>query len=152
STLTLPSIGTFSDPGFDNPDNPNGASQETFTFSINWGDGTAQDSGSATVDTPGSAGTPTSGHFGGSHVFADDGAYTVTVTVPDDNGGSDQKTFTVTVTNVAPKLTVAQDQAVKVNKPLSLSQIGSFTDPGFDNPNKPGGATSESFTFTVNWG
>ena len=43
--LSITDIITFSDPGF--------GAGETFTFSIDWGDGTAPSTGSATIDTPG---------------------------------------------------------------------------------------------------
>ena len=62
---------------------------EKFTYAINWGDGTPIDSGTATIDVPGAPGVPTAGSFDGSHIYADNGVYTVTVTVSDDDGGVD---------------------------------------------------------------
>ena len=35
------------------------------------------------------AGTPSTGSFGGTHIYADDGTYTVTVMIHDDDGGID---------------------------------------------------------------
>ena len=96
ATLNLPNIGQFTDPGFDNPLNVGGEVSEKFTYSINWGDGTAVDSGPATIDTPGSPGVPTAGSFDGSHIYADNGVYTVTVTLTDDDGGATVQTFDVT--------------------------------------------------------
>lgn len=95
-TLTLARIGQFTDPGF-------GASQasppraETFTFSINWGDGSPLETGNATVETLGSEGVNTKGFFGAAHVFSQMGNFTVTSIVSDDDGGSSQQQFTVTV-------------------------------------------------------
>jgi uncharacterized delta-60 repeat protein len=86
--LSLVDLGTFTDPGF---------GTETFTYTINWGDGTTADTGSPAIDVAGSEGIDTAGSFDGSHTYADNGAYTVTVTVADDDGGSDVKTFIVTV-------------------------------------------------------
>src|SRR6185295_9670046 len=108
--LVLTNIGQFTDPGFNNPQNPNGASVESFQYSINWGDGTTADTGNATVDTPGSRGVLTAGSFDGQHIYADNGTYTVSVTVSDDDTGTATKTFTVTVTNVMPTLTVVPNQ------------------------------------------
>jgi PKD repeat protein/methionine-rich copper-binding protein CopC len=160
--LSLTDIGAFTDPGFNNPSNTGdpangGEVEETFTYTITWGDGTAVDSGAATVDQVGSPGTPTAGSFNGSHTFADNGVYTVTVTVFDDDGGQHQRTFTVTVNNVDPTLNVVGNQTVNEGSLLSLTHIGTFTDPGFDNSANTGdpangGETTETFTFSVDWG
>ncbi len=159
SSLSLSNIGSFTDPGFENPLNAGnggngGEIAETFTYTINWGDGTAVSAGAATVDVAGSPGTLTAGSFDGQHTFADDGVYTVTVTVFDDDLGQHQRTFEVTVLNVAPTLSVAANQTTNEGSALSLTNIGSFTDPGFNNPLNPlaGGETTETFTFTINWG
>ncbi|MDZ4784068.1 MAG: PKD domain-containing protein [Planctomycetia bacterium] len=150
--VLLIDIGTFTDPGFDTPP-AGGAVNETFTFSIDWGDGTTSSNGAGTIDTPGAAGTPTAGSFNGTHTYADDGIYTVTVTVADDDGGSHQLTFTITVANVAPTLVVSGNQAANEGATVNLTNIGSFTDPGFDNPLNPlPGEQTETFTFTVDWG
>jgi PKD repeat protein len=149
--LDLPTIGTFTDPGFDNAQNPNGASVETFTYSINWGDGTLADTGS-TSRVNGGRNVATTGALGGSHIYAENGVYTVTVTITDDNNGSDTKTFQVTVGNVAPTLTVVPDQSIAEGSELVLADIGTFTDPGFDNAQNPNGASVEAFSYSINWG
>ena len=136
ATLSLTDLGTFTDPGF--------GPTETFAYTINWGDGTATDGWSATIDVAGYPGQETIGSFDGSHVYADDGFYTVEVTVSDDDGGSDVKTFEVTVNNVDPTLAVVGDQTVNEGATLSLTDLGTFTDPGF--------AATETFTYTINWG
>ncbi len=152
SLLSITNIGQFTDPGFDNPLNVGGETQEQFTYTINWGDGTPIDSGPPTIDVVGGPGTPTQGSFDGSHIYADNGVYTVTVTVSDDDGGSDTATFTVTVHNVAPVLTVADNQTTNEGSLLSITNVGQFTDPGFDNPLNVGGETQEQFTYTIDWG
>ncbi len=152
SLLSITDIGKFTDPGFDNPLNVGGETTEKFTFAINWGDGRPVDSGPPTIDTPGGPGVPTAGSFDGSHIYADNGIYTVTVTITDDDAGSTSATFTVTVNNVAPTLTVVPNQTINEGSLLSITDIGKFTDPGFDNPLNVGGETSEKFTFAINWG
>ncbi|MCL4205835.1 MAG: PKD domain-containing protein, partial [Pirellulaceae bacterium] len=127
SLLSIPDIGTFTDPAFhDMPLN----NTKTFSYSIAWDDGTAADTGGATIDAMGSRGTATQGSFNGSHICADNGTYTVVVTVTDDDGGSDTEQFQVTVTNVAPTVDAGED--VLVLEARTLVSSGSFTDPGDD--------------------
>ena len=149
--LTIVDIGTFTDPGFDNPA---GAppTVETFEYRIDWGDGSPVDIGAATVDTPGGVGMPTAGSFDGSHIYADNGDFTVTVTVLDDDGGSDTQALLVTVVdNVQPQLTVVDNQRVDEGTLLSIVDIGTFTDPGFDNP-QGSPPSVETFIYTIDWG
>ena len=148
--LVLKDIAMFTDPGFDNAA-ATPATAETFTVSVDWGDGTTADSGSATIDTPGSSGSLTAGSFDGSHTYADNGTYTVSVTVADDDGGADTETFDVTVGNVDPTLVVLGNQTIDEGSLLSLTNIGTFTDLGFNNPSGTP-ATVETFTYSINWG
>src|SRR5690606_35235595 len=150
--LEIANLGAISDPGFDNPDRPGGPSFETFTYTINWGDGTADELGSATIDQVGSGGIPTLASFDGSHIYADDGVYTVTVTVMDDDGGVATETFEVAVTNDAPTLSLAPNQAVDEGELLQVTNLGMISDPRFHHPNRPGGPSAETFTYTINWG
>ncbi len=150
--LSITNIGQITDPGFNNPLNVGGEMTEKFTYSIDWGDGTAGNAGPVTIDVPGGAGVPTQGSFDGSHIYADNGVYTVTVIVNDDDGGMASQTFEVVVNNVAPVLTVAPDQVVNEGALLSIPNIGQFTDPGFNNPLNVGGEVTEKFTYFVDWG
>ncbi len=147
--LSLPQIGQFTDPGFTRA---SAGIHETFTYSIDWGDGTAVNTGSVTAVEQGSAGVLTSGSFDGSHTYADNGTYSVTVTVADDDGGTASASLQVVVTNVAPTLRVIGNQSAIVGQPLSLTNIGTFTDPGFDNALNPGPEKTETFTYSINWG
>src|SRR4029079_1977642 len=113
--LTIVNLGQISDPGF--KDVLLGT-DETFRFSINWGDSSTPSTGNATVDHVGGPLDPTLASFDCQHTYADDGAYTVTVRVADDDmaaysnaalfatgvAGVDfvEKTFVVHVDNVAP--------------------------------------------------
>ena len=132
-TLSITDIGTFTDPGY----------TDTFEYSIDWGDGTATDTGVPDVDTSGGPGTPAGGSFDGSHVYAADGVYTVAVTITDRDGGEDTKTFDVTVGDTAPALTVVNDQVTTEGTELSLSPLGTFTAPAVGNP---------YYTYEIDWG
>src|SRR5437870_11321027 len=60
--------------------------------SINWGDGTAATAG--TVTQPG--GTGTAFVVSGSHTYAEEGSYTVTVSITDKGGSTKSATATAT--------------------------------------------------------
>ncbi|MDF1589871.1 MAG: PKD domain-containing protein [Desulfobacterales bacterium] len=95
--------GSFSDPGTD-----------SHTILWRFGDGA----------TAGGSLTPT-------HTYADNGIYTVTLTVTDDDGGVGSSTLTVTVNNVPPVINeLAADEIIKTGEAIFGSC--SFTDPGSD--------------------
>jgi hypothetical protein len=98
--------GTFTDPGFDNPA---AGTVESFTAAIDWGDGSAPSAGEVTAGTvsagtvtawAGSADRLTAGAIQGSHRYSAAGTYQVTVTVADDDGGTDSRSFTLQVTAI----------------------------------------------------
>lgn len=72
-------------------------SLDSHTATIDWGDGSGV-IGLGTVTSPISA----------SHPYGDDGLYTVTIIVTDDDSGVGQVTAQVTVNNVAPTITSAE--------------------------------------------
>jgi DNA/RNA endonuclease G (NUC1) len=74
-----------------------------------------------------------------SHTYAQDGAFTVRLTITDNDGLTDSATFTVTVTNVAPVVGAVPNATLNVGATHTAS--GTFTDPGAD-----------IWTATVNWG
>ncbi|MAE68140.1 MAG: hypothetical protein CMJ18_28150 [Phycisphaeraceae bacterium] len=125
-TLTLVDLGRFVDPGFHDPlGSP--PTFELFDYTIDWGDDTASDSGSATIDASGSAGVATAGSFDGQHVYRHPGRYTVLVTVADQDGGSDSGTFDVMVT--LPFMPVHQDYG---DAPDSYATLRSSNGPRHD--------------------
>jgi PKD repeat protein len=93
---------------------------DTHTITWDFGDGTSQVTG---VLNP-------------SHVYADNGVYTATLTVSDNDGGVGLDTLAVTVYNVAPTVNAGSDITCVEGDTVAFS--GSFTDPGAD-------------TYTIAW-
>ncbi len=108
-TIRFTNIGSISDPGFTNSQGEV-PTVETFTYSINWGDGSAVDTGTAQIDRNGSATQATLASFDGSHRYTQPGNYSVTVRVTDDDGASTQKTFQVSAT-APPELTLTLNRS-----------------------------------------
>ena len=168
-TVNFANLATFTDAGFDNPLNTNPFTPpavgnplaESFTYDINWGDGTGAITGMTIADLNGGPGTPSSGTIAGSHTYADDGVYTVTVTVHDDNGGVGTSQFTVTVGNQNPIVSTPNgNQNILEGQTVNFANLATFTDAGFDNPANPNAANppsitnplAESFTYDIDWG
>jgi PKD repeat protein len=81
---------SFADPG----------QNEAWKYTVNWGDGTVDDSPDNVLDAPGAL-------PGRTHAYASTAGspYVVTVTVIDKHGAVDSKSFKVAVTNRAPEIT-----------------------------------------------
>ncbi|MCH8937672.1 MAG: PKD domain-containing protein, partial [Gemmatimonadetes bacterium] len=97
--------------------------EDTHTASIDWGDGTPAEAGTVSkLVVPWTVSA--------THAYADDGDYTVTVSVSDGRGGVGQGSYTVTVSNVAPTAVAGGPYSGDEGSPISFS--GSATDPGAD--------------------
>jgi hypothetical protein len=92
---------------------------DAHTAGISWGDG-----------LPVQPGTVSGGTVTGSHVYANDGTYTVTVTVSDNWGGTGQASATVNIGNVVPTADAGGPYSGIEGVPIQFS--GNATDPGND--------------------
>jgi PKD repeat protein len=120
---SLPFSGTFTDPG----------TLDTHKATWSWGDSTPD----TVIDPETSPSDP-------SHTYADDtgGPFTVTLSVEDDDLGSDSDTLTVTVNNVAPTLSLLTGPSTPTPVGTEITIGGTFTDPG----------TLDTHEATINWG
>ena len=120
---------SFSDPGW----------ADTYSATIDWGDGVSSSpSPNVTVQGP----PADRGEVTGSHTYADNGSYTVKVSVQDDDGGASTAAFAVQVSNVAPVVTIDPGQVKTITEGSVLSAKGSFVDPGW----------GDSYTSSIDWG
>ncbi len=123
---TINEGGTYTENGsFSDPDSTN------WTATVDYG------------DSSGSQSLPLSGtNFSLSHVYKDNGTYTVTVSVTDNQGATGTGTATVTVNNVNPSVgtITAPSSPVLVNTAIAAS--ANFTDPG----------VLDTHTASWNWG
>ncbi len=90
--LNINSI-AISDPGFNSMD----GSVESFSATIDWGDGTGVQPALITDYVAGKAGTPTTGKLVLAHTYASVGQFSVLLTVADDDGAAVGQSFLVTV-------------------------------------------------------
>jgi hypothetical protein len=109
-----------------------------FSATINWGDGTPNTSGSVS----GSAGNFT---VSGVHTYAEEGIFTVTVTLRDNAPGTAQAAANSTATINEGNLVVTPTPIVATEGQAFNGQVALFTDVGSTE-------LAGSFTATINWG
>ena len=119
---TVTVTASFTDPGL----------LDTHTAVIDWGDGTITN---GNVDQEAGSGMVT-----GSHIYPDNGVFTVTVTVTDKDGGVGSDTLLTTVLNAPPVVDAGPDQTITEGGTVTVT--ASFTDPGL----------LDTHTAVVDWG
>jgi hypothetical protein len=104
----------------------------SFTFSgdlnslsgtVNWGDGASEQ----LMIVPGAGG----GTFANEHTYVDDGAYPIALFLTDGTGNAVEDTTSVTITNVAPDITLTGGAEVDEGSLFELT-LGPVVDPGAD--------------------
>src|SRR5207247_2527904 len=129
STGTV-TVATFSDA------NP-GDQTSDFTVTIHWGDSS---SSPGTVSFAGGVYSVT-----GSHTYADEGSFTVTVDIADIGGASTSASLSATVADAALTATAGADISATEGASTGTVTVATFSDAN------PGDHTSD-FTVTINWG
>ena len=119
---TFSSSGSFSDPGAD-----------SWTATVNYGDGYGDQLLMLNPDMT----------FSLSYNYVDNGVYTITVTVRDDDGGEGSDTALVTVNNLAPSVGPITAPTVPVDISNLIMTSATFTDPG---------TNDAPFICTINYG
>src|SRR5262249_30462717 len=110
----------FTDPG----------TQDTHTATVDWGDGTAPQPAIVA-----------GGAVDAEHAYADDGVYTVSVRVVDNDGGAGTDTTKVTVHNLAPTVEAGPNASLAEGSSLALPPA-TYHDAG----------SLDTHTATVDWG
>lgn len=109
--------GRFFDPGW----------LDTHTATWDWGDGSPISSGTVTEENVKPFAT---GKVTGNHRYGDNGEYTITLTVTDDDGGVGVDTVTINVLNVPPVADAGADQTVDEGDIVDFDGSGTY-DPGW---------------------
>ncbi|MCA1683614.1 MAG: M36 family metallopeptidase, partial [Actinobacteria bacterium] len=130
---------TFTDPGW----------LDTYAANVDYDNGAGPQVVVPTVTTQGGPGSPDVGEVTGTLIYGDNGTYTLLVSVSDDDGGTDTKSYPITVDNVNPSVTIDETGTTDVNGVKtfftdvnqSLPFRARVTDPG-----------SDDLTLSWNWG
>jgi photosystem II stability/assembly factor-like uncharacterized protein len=124
-------LANFSDPGW----------LDTYASTITWGYDSWMDPGTVVVTTQGSGcGLPDIGTSSGSRQYGDNGVFTISISVTDDDGGIGFDAFDLTVNNVDPTAVIDETNTIDVcGSPFFIAHAGEdvefsgqSTDPGSD--------------------
>ena len=118
---------------------PNPSNTDTYSATVNWGNGSPTVAVSGPINTSGTTavtGTVIARNF----YYADNGVYTITITISDGNGGTVAASTTITISNVAP--TLGTVTTTTGDEGILFTFTSAFNDRG----------TADTHTFTVDFG
>jgi parallel beta-helix repeat protein len=126
---SIPFSGYFSDPGW----------EDTHDATWDWGDGSPSVIGTLTEENIEPFST---GDIIDSYSYGDNGQFTVTLSVTDDDAGVGTDTFILDILNVAPNITSLSLPLDPVDISNAVALTAQFTDPGI----------LDTHTATIDWG
>src|SRR5579871_817712 len=133
-------VATFTDPA-----GAEAADGTHYSASINWGDNTAATPGSIALNG-------TTFTVSGSHTYAEEGSYTLTVTINHESSTAQNVTDTATVSD--PMVAGMPVNVSAVVGSAFSGSVATFTDPGGAEPNNSdsSGTINNHYSATINWG
>ena len=116
----------------------NGGPASDFSATINWGDGTPPTAGIVVQDSAATATAPATYSVLGSHVYTSSGAFTITVSIVDHNGGSPVNASNVAVASSTASLLTAQLSPASDSGPSNSDGVTNVTTPTITGTTLPG--------------
>jgi hypothetical protein len=111
---------------------------DTFSFSVDWGDGTTS-SGPATLNGD-------NGSVSGSHTYAEDGTYTLMVRITESGGSPGTRSASASVTVGEADATLVGVAPITISEGTTFAgPVATLTDPGSPDP-------ASKFSATIDWG
>jgi hypothetical protein len=131
----------------------NGGPASDFSATINWGDGTPPTAGTVILDSVATATSPATYSVLGNHVYTASGAFTISVSIVNHNGGSSVNATNVAVATSTSGFLNAQLSAASDSGPSNSDRVTNVTNPTITGTTLPGAqltlvAQSSSGTLT----
>ena len=134
----IANLATFTDTGYPGND------ASDFSVTIDWGDGSGLDTTSGSIVNNGGVFTVSST----GHTYAEEGSYSITVTIADDAPGTATATaFNTIVVNDRPVVVTGGVFFTAVEGQAFAGTVATFTDPG-----TPTGEPLNEYAATIDWG
>jgi hypothetical protein len=115
-----------------------------YQATVEWGDGSSS-TATLTQNFSGPFGSPCNFLIGGTHTYAEEGNYSVHVTVHDEDGGGTNFTDSLTVSDAGLAQVAAPDVKATEGQPTGLLKLATFTD-------ADPACSTDDYAASVHWG